>query len=64
MYEWMDGWMDRFIHIIYVCFVELLNDILMEFENTVDLKPIVEKLQSTIDSLVIKVENMLKAKMS
>ena len=58
----MDGWID--LHIIYVCFVELLNDVLMELENTIDLKPIVEKLQSTFHSLVIKIENMLKAKMS
>ena len=47
---------------MYVCFIELLYDVLVEVENADDLKSIVEKLQSAFDLLVMKVEDTLKAK--
>ena len=47
---------------MYVCFIELLNDVLVGLENADDLKSIVEKLQSAFDLLVIKVEDTLKTK--
>ena len=47
---------------MYVCFVVLLNDVLVGLENVDDLKRKVEKLQSAFDLLVIKVENTLKTK--
>ena len=47
------------IHIMYVCFIELLNDVLVEVDNADDLKPIVEKLRSSFDLLVIDVKNVL-----
>ena len=49
---------------MYVCFIVLLNGLLVEVENADDLKPIVEKLQSAFDLLVIKVEHTLKANVS
>ena len=49
---------------MYVCFIVLLNGLLVEVENADDLKPIVEKLQSAFDLLVIKVEDTLKANVS
>ena len=45
-----------------MCFIALLNDVLVEVENADDLKSIVEKLQSAFDLLVMKVEDTLKAK--
>ena len=47
---------------MYVCFIELLNDVLERLEHADNLKPIVEKLQSAFDLLVIKVENTLRTK--
>ena len=47
---------------MYVCFIALLNVLLVEVENADDLKPIVEKLQREFDLLVVKVEDTLKTK--
>ena len=47
---------------MYVCFLELLNDVLVEVKNAGDFKLRVEKLQSAFSLLVIKVENTLKTK--
>ena len=44
---------------MYVCFIELLNDVLVEVDNAHDLKPTVEKLRSSFDLLVIDVKNVL-----
>ena len=47
---------------MYVCFIELLNDVLEMVENADDLKPIVEKLRRAFDLLVMIVEDTLKTK--
>ena len=47
---------------MYVCFIEVLTNVLMEVENAEDLKLIVEKLRSAFDLLVMKVEDTLKTK--
>ena len=44
---------------MYVCFIELLNDVLVRLEKVDDLKPIVETLQSAFDLLVMEVKNVL-----
>ena len=50
------------IYIMYVCFLALLYDVLLELENADDLESIVKKLRRAFDLLVMKVENTLKAK--
>ena len=45
-----------------VCFIALLYDVLVRLENSHNLKPIVEKLRSAFDLLVMEVEDTLKAK--
>ena len=44
---------------MYVCFIELLNDVLVGLEKTHDLKSIVEKLRRAFDLLVMEVKNAL-----
>ena len=44
-----------------MCFIALLNDVLVGLENADDLKPIVEKLQRAFDLLVMEVKNILRA---
>ena len=44
---------------MYVCFIELLNDVLVEVDNADDLKPTVEKLRRVFDLLVTEVKTAL-----
>ena len=44
-----------------MCFIALLNDVLMGLEKADDLKSIVEKLQRAFDLLVTEVKNILRA---
>ena len=46
------------IYIMYVCFIALLNIVLVEVENTDDFKSIVKKLQRIFDLLAMELKNV------
>ena len=46
------------IYIMYVCFIALLNIVLVEVENADDFKSIVKKLQRIFDLLAMELKNV------
>ena len=46
------------IYIMYVCFIALLNIVLVEVENADDFKSIVKNLQRIFDLLAMELKNV------